>query len=73
MNELEEAWKDAYTIDSMPAGRRIEPAGEKQGPRDYIYKLYKYDRGEYWFEIYVERDGKRITLDEAVFGKRRKR
>lgn len=68
MNELEYAYKNAFSIQSMPEGCIIEFIGAID-KADYIYEFYKDQTGEYWFETYVRKDGQVITLHEAVHGK----
>lgn len=47
--KLKEAWENAFTIESMPADRRIaERIGEVTGA--YIYEFFQDNSGEYWFK-----------------------
>ena len=72
-DELKKACQEGHTIESMPKNRKMEPVGEVKGSRGFIYQFYKDDVGEYWFEIYVKRDGKLVKLGESIFEKRRRR
>lgn len=68
MNELEYAYKNAFSIQSMPEGRTTEFIGTID-KTDYIYEFYKDQTGDYWFKTYVRKDGQVMTLHEAVHGK----
>lgn len=47
--KLEEARKNAFTIESMPPDRRTERIGEITGEY-FIYEFFQDNHGEYWFK-----------------------
>lgn len=67
MDELEHAYKNAFSIQSIPEGRTIEFVGAIE--KTYIYDFYKDQTGAYWFKTLVRKNGQVITLHEAVHGK----
>lgn len=71
--ELKEAWDKAFSMESMP-GERSADLIETIEKENWLYDFYKDNTGAYWFKLRIRQtDGEIVTLDEAVFGKRRRR
>lgn len=68
--ELKEAWKNAFSIQSMPEGRNPVFIGEVEESDGWIYKFYKDQQNDYWFDTLIRKDGEVMTLHQAVRGKR---
>lgn len=68
--ELKKAQANAFSIQSMPEGRSPVFIGKVEQPDGWIYKFYKDQNNDYWFDTLIRKDGKVMTLHEAVRGKK---
>ena len=57
----------------MPEGRKTSFIGTVEQDDGWIYRFFKDDEGEYWFDIWIRKDGEVMTLGESVSGKRKRR
>ena len=69
--ELETAWKSAFSIQSKTEDRTVSNIGTVEQDDGWIYRFFKDNEGEYWFDIWIRKGGEVITLEESVFGKKR--
>lgn len=71
-DELEIAWKNAYSIENMAAhgaaGRQINYIGTvERGTRLYLF--YRDSSGAYWFKNHIKTDRGIVPEYEGIFGK----
>lgn len=71
--ELKTALKNAFSIQSMPEDRQKEFIGTVEQEDGWIYRFFRDQEGDYWFDIWIRKNGDIMTLSEAVSGKREKR
>ena len=75
--DLTEKLMKAHSLDDTLRGKDISYVGEIQRG-DRLYKLYVSpspgsERDKYFYQVFIIRDGKRLTEYEAIFGKKEKR
>lgn len=75
--DLTEKLMKAHSLDDTLRGRAISYVGEIQRG-DRLYKLYvspspSSEEDKYFYQVFIIRDGKRLTEYEAIFGKKEKR
>lgn len=71
-DELEIAWKNAYSIENMAAhgatGRQMNYIGTvERGTRLYLF--YRDSSGAYWFKNNIKTDRGIVPEYEGIFGK----
>lgn len=71
--ELETAWKNAFSIQSMPEDRSAGFIGTVEQDDGWVYRFFKDNEGDYWFDIWIRKGGDAMTLSESVSGKKRRR
>ncbi|RDY30165.1 hypothetical protein [Lachnotalea glycerini] len=69
-NEIEIARKKAFSIKGSSSGMKYIGYTEDKDGRVSIF--YKDANGDYWFESYKRVDGKLITEEEHIFGRKLK-
>lgn len=75
--DLTEKLMKAHSLDDTLRGRDLFYVGEIQRG-DRLYKLYvspspNAEDDKYFYQVFILRDGKRLTEYEAIFGKKEKR
>lgn len=75
--DLTEKLMKAHSIDDALHRKNISYVGEVQRG-DRIYKLYvspspDAEEDKYFYQVFILRNGKRLTEYEAIFGKKEKR
>lgn len=65
-----EVWENARSIEQIPEEERksLVRIGEvRKGSRVYVF--YQTDASKYWYRTEIIKDGRRMTEQEAIFGK----
>lgn len=75
--DLTEKLMKAHSLDDTLRGKDISYVGEIQRG-DRLYKLYvspspDSEGDQYFYQVFILRDGKRLTEYEAIFGKKEKK
>lgn len=75
--DLTEKLMKAHSLGDALRGKDISYVGEIQRG-DRLYKLYvspspNAEDDKYFYQVFILRDGKRLTEYEAIFGKKEKR
>lgn len=72
-NELQRAWKEAYSLESMEGhgaeGRSLEYIGSRIGTHGRVYDFFADSNGCYWYSVRIGNvDKELIPEEEAIFG-----
>lgn len=68
-DELKQAWKEAFSIQSSPENAVFTYIGDLEEPDGWIYRFYRDQNGKYWFQCYIKNGSVTKTLHEWVHGK----